>query len=141
PPIPPSSCPRLLRVGDMPARVAAEHRLLAAFGDDHKFVTLSAAYGAGIGVDDEVVETAALKDSLVGASVRVEGAVQAGFLVIEAVGVLHRELAPSNQTAARPRLVSELGLDLVERERELLPRVDVATHDIRDHLLMRKTEE
>jgi len=48
------------------------------------------------------------------------GFVQAGFVDVEGIGVLHQELARPHDTEARPDLVAELGLDLVKGHRQLL---------------------
>ena len=53
------------------------------------------------------------EDPLVGVPVPLERGVKAGLVDVEAVGVLHRELADPQQAALRPRLVPELGLELV----------------------------
>ena len=47
---------------------------------------------------------------------------------------------PAHQTEAGPNLVPELGLDLVEVDRELAIARDLAAHDVGDHLLVRRTE-
>jgi hypothetical protein len=55
---------------------------------------------------------------------------------MEGVGVLHEELARPHDPEARPDLVAELGLDLIEVGRELLVAPYLAAHQIGDHLLV-----
>ena len=79
-----------------------------------------AADGAGVGLDRRVVEPAALEDarSRRRASPRSSRRALRG-VGVEGVGVLHEELAAAHEAEARPDLVAELGLDLVEVERQL----------------------
>ena len=60
---------------------------------------------------------------------------------VERVGVLHDELAPAHQAGARPQLVAELGLDLVEVERQLAVAAHVAAHEVDDDLLVRGADD
>jgi hypothetical protein len=53
-------------------------------------------------------------------------------VAIEAVGVLHDELAAAHQAEARTPLVAELGLDLVEVLRQLLVAADFLARDVGD---------
>ena len=69
------------------------------------------------------------------------GLVEAGVVDVEGVAVLHRELAAAEQAGAGPRLVPELGLDLVERERQVLVRRVQVLHQEREHLLVGGAEE
>ncbi len=55
---------------------------------------------------------------------------------MEGVRVLHDELAPAHQPEARPDLVTELGLDLVEVDRQLLVAVQLVAAQVGDHFLV-----
>src|SRR6185437_4477861 len=55
---------------------------------------------------------------------------------MEAVAVLHQELAQANQAATRARLVAELGLYLKDQLRQLAVRRDNRARQIGDGLLM-----
>ena len=64
---------------------------------------------------------------------RVERPVQARGVQVEAVGVLHGELAGPHQARLRPRLVAQLGLELVPHLRQLTVGVQLggqAGHDL-----------
>ena len=65
---------------------------------------------------------------------------QRALIGMEGVGVLHDELARTHHAEARPHLVAELELDLVEVDRQLAVTLDVAPCDIGDHLLVRGPE-
>ena len=60
---------------------------------------------------------------------------------IERIGVLHEELAPAHQAEARPHLVAELPLDVVEVERQILVGADIAAKDRRNHFLVGRPVE
>ncbi len=60
---------------------------------------------------------------------------------VEAVGVLHHELAAAQQAGPRARLVAELRLDLVEVQRQVLVRAVQVLHEQGEHLLVRRREE
>ena len=58
---------------------------------------------------------------------------------MERVGVLHDELARAHHAEARANLVAELGLDLIEIDRQLLVAAQLAARDVGDHFLMGRT--
>ncbi len=60
---------------------------------------------------------------------------------VEAVRVLHDELAPAQQAGAGPGLIAELGLDLVDREREVLVRREQVLHQQGEHLLVGRRQQ
>ncbi len=64
------------------------------------------------------------------------GGVQAGLIGVERVGVLHHELAHPDQAAARPRLVTELGLEVVHDGRQLPVALDQVAQQVGNDLLV-----
>ena len=60
---------------------------------------------------------------------------------VERIGVLHQELARAHHAEARPHLVAELPLDVVEIERQVLVGADGRAKDFGDHLLVRRPIE
>ena len=100
----------------------AHEGVLADRGRVQELLALRAAHRAGHRRDDDVLEAEPVEDAHVGVALRRVGGVQAGVVDVEGVGVLHRELAAAEQAGAGPRLVAVLGLDLVERERQVLVR-------------------
>ena len=55
---------------------------------------------------------------------------------MEAVGILHQELAGTHDTEARAHLVAELQLDLIEIHWQLLVAAQFAASQVRDHFLV-----
>ena len=71
----------------------------------------------------------------------VVGVARAGLVEIEGIGVLHQELARAHDAEARPDLVAELPLDVIEVERQVLVGADVGAEDVGDHLLVGRPEQ
>ena len=65
----------------------------------------------------------------------------AGKVEVEGIGVLHQELAPAHQPEARPHLVAELPLDVIEVERQILVGAHIGAEDLGDHLLVGRAVE
>ena len=55
---------------------------------------------------------------------------------MERIRVLHREFARPHDAEPRPDLVAELGLDLVEIDRQLAVALELAARDVGDHFLV-----
>ncbi len=131
----------LLQIGGVAAGAALNHAVLAGVGEHHEFVRLVAAHGAGVGLDHLHAQAAALEDAHVGVVHRLVAARRAVPVGVEAVGVLHHELAGAHEAEARADLVAELGLDLVEIDGELLVGVDLARGEVGDHFLVGRPEQ
>ena len=71
----------------------------------------------------------------------VVGAPRAREVQVEGVVVLHQELAAAHHPEARPDLVAELPLDLVEIDRQVAIASDAAAEDVGHHLLVRRAVE
>ena len=76
-----------------------------------------AAHHADIGVHGDHWKLYSLKYALIGVKDALIRSIKVLRRRAGAVGVLHGELAQTDQAATRPRLVAELGLYLVEEER------------------------
>jgi hypothetical protein len=92
---------------------------------------------AGVGRHRAEAKPEAREDAHVRLVHRLVGLLQALEVGVERVRVLHGELARAHHAEARPDLVAELGLDLVEVHRQLAVAADLAAHDVADHLLGR----
>ena len=101
----------------------------------------AAAHHPGIGADDDEVEPGAAKNALVGAPVIPILLVQPGLVPIETVRVLHRELAHPDQPTTRAGLVPPLGLDVIDKHRQLAIGIDLLPCQIRDDLLVRHRQD
>ena len=59
---------------------------------------------------------------------------------VEGVGVLHEEFARAHHAEARPALVAEFHLDLVEVHRQLAVALELVARDVGDDFLVRGPE-
>ena len=120
------------------AALAAEHDLvLAGVGERHVLVADLAAHHARVALDHHEREAAALEDAVVGADVQAVALLQGLLAHVQAVRVLHDELARAQDAALGPRLVALLGLEVVPELRQLLVAVDLARREPRDDLFVR----
>ena len=120
---------------------AADVGVLAVLGGREELLGLAAAHRAGHRLDDDVVEAEPVEDADVGVAVQLVGLVEPGLVEVEGVGVLHDELAAAQDAGARTRLVAVLGLDLVDRQRQVLVgRVHVLDRE-GEHLLVGRPEQ
>ncbi len=103
-----------------------------------KFLRDVAADAAAIGLRRPELQAHAGEN----AGVRIEhGAVpfsETRLIDVKGVGVLHDELARAHDAKARPDLVAELRLDLVEIHRKLLVAAQLAARDVGDDFLVRR---
>ncbi len=81
-------------------------------------------------------QRAAVEDVEIGLVLAPVLRVEANLVNVEAVGVLHGELAHPDQAGPRPRVVTELDLDLVHQPRQVTVGVDLALAQVRDHFLV-----
>lgn len=88
----------------------------------------TAAHRPGHCRNDDIAHLKSVKYALVGLPVSVVGRLQPGGVDVKGVGVLHDELPSAQDAGPRPRLVAVLGLDLVQREREVLVGAVLALH-------------
>ena len=100
-----------------------------------------AADRSGIGAHGDRLQAQAREGAQIGDEHAVIGVARAGLVEIEGIGVLHEELARAHDAEARPHLVAELPLDVVEVERQILVGLDVGPEDVRDHLLVGRAVE
>ena len=120
--------------------VAVQDGLLADFAQRAEFVGTRAADGAGVRFHGAVVQPAAVEHVAVGVIIQLIGLRQAFLVAVEAVVVLHDELAGPDEAEAGTRLVSVFVLDLVQLHRELAVGRDVLAHDVGEDFLVRGTQ-
>ena len=104
-------------------RVAARgthEGVLTDRGRVQELFTAGAAHRAGLRGHNDNLQAQALENALVGGTVRHVRLVQALIVNVEGVGVLHDELAATQQTRAGARLIAVLGLNLVQVNRQVL---------------------
>ena len=101
------------------ARVRERDLVLAGGTGRHVLVRAEAAHHADVRLDPVPAQPAAVEDAVVRLYVQLVGRVEALLVAIEAVGVLHDELARPQHAGARPRLVALLDLEVVEDQRQV----------------------
>ena len=129
-----------LHVGGVAGLLAVEDDVLAARRRHDELVRVLAADGAAVGFDLDGRQSAAAEDVAVRHAHPLVRDVQPFLVGVEGVSVLHDELAAAEQSRAGARLVPELGLDLVDVERQVPVRLDVGARDGGHDLLVRRRE-
>ena len=124
-----------LDVGGVAGR--QRHLVLPRRAGRHVLVRAGAAHHPDVGLDPVPLEAAAVEDPVVGLDVELVAAVEPLGVAVEAVGVLHRELAGAQHAGPRPRLVALLDLEVVEDQRQLAVGADVVGDVVGDGLLVR----
>ena len=119
----------------------ADEGVLAGVGDGQELLARRAAHRPRHGLDDHVLEAEPVEDLDVGVAVRVVGRLQAGVVDVEGVGVLHHELAAAQDAGPGPGFVAVLGLDLVQRQRQVLVGGVQVLHQQGEHLLVGRPEQ
>ena len=113
-----------------------------AGGRQHdEFVGEIAADGAGIGLHRDGIQPHARKGAHIGDEHAVVAVAGAGKIQIEAVGILHQELAAAQHAEARAHLVAELPLDLVEVARQVAVALRAILEDGGEQFLGRGAEQ
>ena len=102
----------------------------------HVLVRAAAAHHPDVGLDPVPLEAAAVHHPVVGDDVLLIGSFEPRRVAVEAVGVLHDELAGPEHAGARPRLVALLDLEVVEDQRQVAVGLDRGRDVGRDDLLV-----
>ncbi len=106
--------------------LVVEDAALAGRRDDVELVAEVAADRPGVGAHRDRVHPHRREGPQVGDEHPVVAVPRRGEIDVEAVGILHQELAPAHDAEARADLVAELPLDLIEDARQ----VAVAPHAV-----------
>ncbi|GBD46661.1 hypothetical protein HRbin41_01491 [bacterium HR41] len=110
------------------AGIGERDLVLARWARRHVLVRTRTAHHPHIRLDFVPLEAGAVEDARVGAAVELVGALEPLSVAIEAVGVLHHELAHAQKPRARAGLVASLQLELVEDQRQLAVGAHLARH-------------
>ena len=119
---------RDLAVGGVAAGWTQDQDILPGRVEDHEFVGLRSAHDPDIRGDGHGLETQSFEGANVGVVLGLVTDVEAGPVPVAAVGILHDELANSDEPAASAGLVAPLRLEVVDHHRELAIGLD----DIRE---------
>ena len=95
---------------------------------------------AGVGLDRAPLQAHAVAHARIRPARLVVGLLQRLLRGMEAVGVLHHELAAAHEAEARTDLVAELHLRLVQVHGQLFVAAQLVAHDGGDELLVRGPE-
>ncbi len=96
----------------------------------------AAAHDADVAADGDDRQATALEDLEVRPVMGPVLDVEAGLVGVEAVGVLHGELAGADHPGTRARVVTPLDLDLEDQLGQLAVGADLARGEARHHLLV-----
>jgi len=129
-------CHRQLDVGRVAAGAAEDDDVLPRRARRHVLVTDRAAHHAGVAQHHHRLKAAAAHDAVIGLDVLLVAALQPPHVTVEAVGVLHDELACAQHAALGPRLVAFLRLEVVPELGQLLVAAHLARRDPGDDLLV-----
>ena len=121
--------------------LVAEHGALAGVGQDDELVAEVAADRAGVGAHRDRLQAHAGEGAQVGDEHLVVGVRGARLVDVEGVVVLHQELAPAHDAEARPHLVAELPLDVIEVLRQVAVALHAVAEEHGDHLLVGRPEQ
>ncbi len=114
---------RHFHIGSVVAAVAEYERILASLGHEHKLMRYAAAHHARIRLEIyKILKTYASEYAVIGVIHPLVIFIQVLLRRVKRISVLHSELAHSDKSSARARLVSELGLYLIDHKRQLSMR-------------------
>ncbi len=131
---------RLLGVRGVPAALAGGDQVLASVGGHHELRGTRTSHRSGVRFHLDGLERAAAENPDVRLPVILERLVEPLPRKVEGVAVLHGELAHAQEPALGPRLVAELGLDLVPDLRELAVAAHLRPGQHGEDLLVRHGE-
>ncbi len=129
------------RHGEVEIVLVAIDLALAGLGQDDELVGEVAADRAGVGAHRDRLQPQPLEGPEIGDEHLVVGVDRAVLVEIEGIGVLHQELARAHGAEARPHLVAELPLQVVEVQRQVLVALHIGPEDLGDHLLVGRAEQ
>ena len=100
-----------------------------------------AADGAGFGGHWNRFQPHAVESAQIGDEHLVVGDARVLDREVEGIGILHQEFAPAHHAEARPDLVPELPLDVIEDARQFLVGLHAVAEDLGDQLLIGRAVE
>ena len=116
--------------------LAADQVGFARIRQCHELAGQRAADLAAVRFDGTEVQAQAIADALIGTAHLLVGLMQGFVGGMEAVRVLHDELAAAHEAEAGTALVAVLHLDLIQVQRELPVGAQLIAHQIGDDFLM-----
>ncbi len=132
---------RGLPVGQVVAVHALDEQVLADVRARHELVVHAPADLTRLGVDHDVRQPASVEDPSVCPQHHVVGRGHALLVPVERIGVLHQELATTQEPESRAELIPVLPLDLVQVHGQVSVRGEVPGDELGHDLLLRGTEQ
>ena len=131
---------RLFHIGGILAILADDNGIFAGFGKNHELMGETAADRPRVGLHGPEFETAAGEYPLIGLIHLHVGNLRRLVAHIERIGIFHDEFPAAHEAESRPDLVAELGLDLIEIDRQIPIGMQFLAGDVGDDLLMGRPE-
>ena len=104
---------RFFKIRRIAAGTAGRDPILSRVGPKHELDGLVAPHRARRGLDRHGIEPEPFEDPAIGFEMNFEGAVEAGFIDVHRVGILHGEFTHPEQATLRARLVAKFCLELI----------------------------
>ena len=130
-----------LGIGGVVARAAPHERVLADVDRREELLGGRSAHRPGHRRDDHGRKSESFEGLDVGIAMEVVRPIEALVVDVEAVRVLHHELAAPQQARSWTRFVAVLGLDLVDVQRQVLVRAVQSLHEQGEHLLVGRRQQ
>ncbi len=127
-------------IGRVTSFQALRNSILARVSHDMKLMGVRAANSAAVCLDGGGLQAQALKYSCVGVIHNVVTVLHTLRTDIEGVRILHDEFARSHDPKTRPNLITELGLYLIEVERQLSIAANFAASEDANHFFMGRAD-
>ena len=123
-------------VGGVIGTVGEGDGVFSGIGHHVELLRCIAANGARVGLHRAEIQAQPGEDTGIGGVHIVVFVRQPAGIDMERIGVLHQEFARAHHPEPRPDLVAELGLDLVEVDRQLLVAGQLVAGEIGNHFLV-----
>ena len=133
-------CGGQVQTGRVIAPLGKHHLILAGLGEDVEFMRGLPADAAAVRRHPAELKPEAGEDPLVGGHHPVIRSRHPGLVQIEGIGVFHDEFAPAHHAEARAAFVAELGLNLIQVDRQLPVTAQLMLDQRGDDLFMRRPE-
>ena len=127
----------LLQVSRVIASIAAHNPVFPGRCAHHEFMRLLPSHRPRVRLHHHVLQPAAVENPAVRVVVLLIARVQAGFVQVKRVGILHHELSHAQQPGFWARFIAKLGLNLIPDLRKLLVAAQFFPRDLGHVLFVR----
>ena len=116
--------------------VGEDHIVFTALRQHLEFVRGATADRTGVGLYGAEIQPHAAEDFAVGRIHCIVGFLQGFLRSMERVSIFHQEFAGTHDAETRTHFVAELGLDLIEVQRQLFVRAQLVTNQVCNNFFM-----